>query len=76
MTINNLLINYAKKSFTPLQINFLNNKNVINNKNLLLSQSKFLHEEISIRLSHRVFDLLKLPYGLPIIEPIKKVINL
>lgn len=76
MTITNLLKVYAKKKFTPLQINFLNNTNVIKSKSLLLNQSKFLHEEISIRLSHRVFDLLKLPYGIPLIDPVKNVIDL
>ena len=76
MTITNLLKVYAKKNFTPLQINFLNNTGVTKSKNLLLNQSKFLHEEISIRLSHRVFDLLKLPYGIPLIDPVKNVIDL
>ena len=76
MTITNLLKVYAKKNFTPLQINFLNNTGVKKSKSLLLSQSKFLHEEISIRLSHRVFDLLKLPYGIPLIDPVKNVIDL
>jgi hypothetical protein len=63
MTISNLLKIYAKKNFTPLQINYLNNNGVTKNKGVILNQSKFLHEEISIRLSHRVFDLLELPYG-------------
>lgn len=76
MTITNLLKVYAKKNFTPLQINFLNNTGVTKSKSLLLNQTKFLHEEISIRLSHRVFDLLKLPYGIPLIEPVKNVIDL
>ena len=76
MTITNLLKIYAKKNFTPLQINFLNNTGVTKSKSLLLNQSKFLHEEISIRLSHRVFDLLKLPYGIPLFDPVKNVIDL
>ena len=35
-----------------------------------------MYEELSVRLSHRVFDLLKLPYGLPIVPEIKGVIDL
>lgn len=76
MKISNLLKNYAKKNCTPLQINYLNNNNIIKTNSMLLNQSKFLHEEISIRLSHRVFDLLKLPYGIPLIKPVKNVIDL
>ena len=75
MSIINLLKVYSKKKHTPLQIKFLNN-NFKKTNRYLLYQSKFLHEEISIRLSHRVFDLLKLPYGLPLIDPIKNVIDL
>lgn len=76
MSISNLLKIYATKKFTPLQLNYLNNDKMIINRNTLFNQSKFLHEEISIRLSHRVFDLLKLPYGLPLLKPIKNVIDL
>tara|TARA_B110000208_G_scaffold191684_1_gene259550 strand:+ start:3390 stop:4415 length:1026 start_codon:yes stop_codon:yes gene_type:complete len=75
MNINNTLKIYASKNFTPIKINSL--KNVLNSPRIpILHQSKFLKEELSIRLSHRVFDLLKLPYGLPILSPIKNVIDL
>ena len=76
MRINNLLKIYSKKHSTPLQLNFLKNYNKFHQKNKLLEQSKFLKEELSIRLSHRVFDLLELPYGLPLIPSIKEVIDL
>ena len=76
MTINNILKLYACKSFTPLQINFLNDYSKLKTASKIVHQTKFLHEEISIRLSHRVFDLLKLPYGLPLLKPIKNVIDL
>ena len=76
MRINNLLKLYSKKHYTPLQLNFLKNYNKFNQKNKLLQQSKFLKEELSIRLSHRVFDLLELPYGLPLMPSIKEVISL
>ena len=74
MKISNLLKNYANKNFTPLQLNFINNNTT--NKIYKLNQSKFLKEELLIRLSHRVFDLIKLPYGLPMIQPIKNVTDL
>ena len=76
MRINNLLKIYSKKHSTPLQLNFLKNYNKFNQKNKLLEQSKFLKEELSIRLSHRVFDLLELPYGLPLMPSIKEVVDL
>ena len=70
MRLSSILKNYAKKKETPIQLKYLYNKNPIKN------QSVFLQEELSIRLSHRIFDLLKLPYGLPTIPEIKSVINL
>ena len=73
---NNLLKNYALKSNTPLQLKFLYDFGLRKNKKQIFEQSKFLREELSIRLSHRIFDLMKLPYGLPIISEIKSVINL
>ena len=74
--ISNLLKSYAVKKSTPLQINFLKNTINIKSKKKLILQSKFLHEELSIRLSHRVFDLLELPYGIPMLQPVKNVIDL
>ena len=76
MSINNLIKLYAKKNSTPLQLNFLKNYNKFSQKNKFLEQSKFLKEELSVRISHRVFDLLELPYGLPSIPSIKNVIDL
>ena len=70
--MSNILKLYAKKKETPIQLNYLYN----NNYSLIKKQTEFLKEELSIRLSHRIFDLLKLPYGLPLIPEIKTVINL
>lgn len=70
MRLTNILKKYASKKETPLLLTYLNTHNPIK------YQSIFLKEELSIRLSHRIFDLLKLPYGLPMIPEIKSVINL
>jgi len=71
-----VLYSYSKKKVTPLTINFLyvqgNTKSVRN----IVEQSRFLHKELSIRLSHRVIDLIRLPYGLSDIPNIKDVIGL
>ena len=55
-----------------------NNKLIINNFSLekIKNQSLFLQNELSIRLSHRIFDLLKLPYGLPVNSDISNIIKL
>lgn len=76
MHLSNALKLYAKKSKTPVQINLLNFYGKNRTKENLLAQSQFLKEELPIRLCHRVFDLLKLPYGLPIVPEIKNVIDL
>lgn len=76
MNISNLLKNFAQKRKTPLQLKFLYNYNKKKTKKNLVEQSKFLYNELSIRLSHRVFDLMKLPYGIPSIPEIKNVIHL
>ena len=74
--ISNILKKYFNKTKTPLKLNFLyqygNSKSTKN----IIEQSKFLHEELSIRISHRIIDLFKLPYGLPLIPDIKNVIDL
>lgn len=76
MKINSFIKLYANKIINPLTINTLYNYNKIKTTNKIVDQSKFLHEELSIRLSHRIFDLLKLPYGLPQDKNIKNIINL
>ena len=76
MSITLAIKQYAKKSVTPLQFNFLKNYALAKSKDKNLEQSKFLKEELSIRLSHRVFDLLELPYGLPLNNSVKDVIKL
>lgn len=76
MNVSKLLKKFAHKRKTPLQLKFLYNFGKNRHKNNLLEQSKFLYNELSVRLSHRVFDLMKLPYGIPSIPEIKNVISL
>ena len=76
MHLSNALKLYARKSKTPVQINLLGFYGKNRTKENILSQSQFLKEELPIRLCHRVFDLLKLPYGLPLVPEIKNVIDL
>ena len=76
MYINNILKKYAKRQITPLKLNNIYNFNKKRFKEKKINQSKFVYDEMLIRLSHRVFDLLKLPYGLPTIKPVKEVIDL
>ena len=79
MILSNLLKRYAKKKETQIQLKYLykqKNINILNNKSYKKDQSIFLHNELSIRLSHRIFDLMKLPYGLPTIPEINNVIDL
>ena len=76
MYINNILKKYAKRQITPLKLNNIYNFNKKSSQEKIINQFKFVYDEMLIRLSHRVFDLLKLPYGLPTIKPIKDVIDL
>ena len=70
MRLSSILKSYAKKKETPIHLKYLYTFNPIK------QQTIFLKEELSIRLSHRIFDIYKLPYGLPVIPEIKSVINL
>ena len=76
MHLSHQLKLYARKLKTPLQINLLKYYGNNITESNIIKQSLFLKEELMIRLSHRVFDLYKLPYGLPIIPEIKDVIDL
>ena len=67
---------YATKIVTPLTFHRLYDYNKLKTTNKIINQSQFLQEELSIRLSHRIFDLLKLPYGLPQNASINNVIDL
>ena len=73
-----VLKNFYNKSATPIQLNMLKvlDKNKSNFENILINQSNFLKKELQIRLSHRVFNLIKLPYGLPHVEEIQNITNL
>ena len=78
MILSKLLRRYAKKKESPIQLKYLYENSYNNKKDIIQykNQSLFLYNELSIRLSHRIFDLMKLPYGLPLIPEIKVVIDL
>ena len=76
MIVSNVFKKYALKSTTPLKLSVINNFNKNKSKEKIMNQSKFVYDEMLIRLSHRVFNLLELPYGLPTIKPIREVIDL
>ena len=61
--IINIIKNNIKKPSTPLKIIKTYHQPI--NDNYLITQSKFLKKELEIRLSHRIRDLINLPYGLP-----------
>lgn len=65
--MNKLLIikKFKKLNPTLLKLSYFNLYNKeINNSNMV-KQSIFLKNEILIRLSHNIFNLINLPYGLP-----------
>ena len=66
------IINIIKKNIikpsTPLKI-IKSYHQPINNQ-YLINQSNFLKKELEIRLSHRIRDLINLPYGLPLTDEI------
>jgi len=74
--ISGLLQSFSKKKITPLQRKFIYGLGHINSSKNIIEHSKFLHNELSIRLSQRVYNLYNLPYGLPLVPEIKNVINL
>ena len=76
MIVSNVFKKYALKSTTPLKLSVINNFNKTKSKEKIINLSKFVYDEMLIRLSHRVFNLLELPYGLPTIKPIREVIDL
>ena len=71
-----LLKNFYIKTPTSIQVNMLKMYNKSNSKSFLIQQSNFLKKELPIRLSHRVLNLIKLPYGLPNVKEIKDITNL
>jgi len=72
-----LIYNFVQKnSPTKLNINNLMKYNAnVNNQNKILA-SKFMKNEIRIRLAHRVVELDTLPFGLNEMHSIKKVTDL
>lgn len=67
---------FSKKQITPLQIKFIYDLGQTTSSKNIIHHSRFLHEELSIRLAQRVYNLYNLPYGLPLVNEIKEVINL
>lgn len=61
---------------TPLQIKYLYQFGNYQSDKNMIAQSKFIKNELAIRLSHRVYDLIHLPYGLPQIKEINGIIDL
>ena len=78
MILSNILKKYAKQKETAIKLKYLYELKSVNLNNLKYykNQSIFLHNELSVRLSHRIFDLMKLPYGLPTIKEINNIIEL
>ena len=74
--ISSKLQKFAKREITPLQMQFIYNLGKMKSSKNIIGHSKFLHDELSIRLSKRVYNLFNLPYGLPLVSEITDVINL
>ena len=74
--ISGPLQNFAKKKITPLQMKFIYDLGKTKSSKNIIEHSRFLHNELSIRLSQRVYNLFNLPYGLPLVPEINDVINL
>lgn len=67
----NIIQKNIKKSTNPIKI-IKNYYQPINNE-YLIYQSNFIKKELEIRLSHRINDLINLPYGLPLTSEISKL---
>jgi len=76
LKISSTIKYFSKKTPSLVSLNLLNYYGDKRNHKNLLRQSDFLKNELLIRLSQRVVDLINLPYGLPKITPIRDVINL
>ena len=74
--ISSLLQRFSKKKITPLKRKFIYDLGQATSSKNIIEHSKFLHNELSIRLSQRVYNLYNLPYGLPLVPEINNVINL
>ena len=74
--IQNTFKKYLKKNITQISLSALHRTSKNINSQEIFFNNKFIKEELSIRLSHRINQLLNLSYGLPLSEPIKNVINL
>ena len=71
MHLSHQLKLYVRKLKTPLQINLLKYYGNNITESNIIKQSLFLKEELMIRLSHRVFDLYKLPMDYPLFLKLK-----
>ena len=75
-TVSGPLQHFAKKNITPLQMKFIYDLGKTKSSKNIIEHSRFLHNELSIRLAKRVYNLFNLPYGLPLVSEISEVINL
>ncbi len=71
-TIFNRIYDYSLKKIKPLKFKNLIDTNFKNPKSIVLS-GKYLHNELPIRLSHRITDLNNLPFGLSHNHSINKI---
>ena len=74
--LNALIKSFSKKKPSLLSLNLLNYYGNNISKISIKQQSQYLQNELLIRLSHRVINLINLPYGLPKIPQIQNVIQL
>ena len=70
----NIIRKLAKKHITPIQLNYFYKKHI--KPNDIIEHSKFIYNEIPIRLSKKIVELYKFPFGLPITNNLKNVIDL
>ncbi len=71
-TIFNRIYDYSLKKINPLKFKNIIDTNFKNPKSIVLS-SKYLYNELPIRLSHRITDLNNLPFGLSHNHSINKI---
>lgn len=70
----NIIRNLANKHVTPIQLNYFYKKNIENK--YVIEYSKFIYNEIPIRMSKIIMDLYHFPFGLPITNNMINVIEL
>lgn len=71
-----LLRNYTSKQMTPLSLKNVYDYSVYPTERKYIKQSKFLHEEIPIRLAHRIDNIHRLPLEMINLSSLQRVENL